>query len=98
MNTEFTVIGLTDDCTGELHIAGVVPGQAVPALLHTHAKGFSRWYRTFSAADSDHAVRLAHEYEAAEHCEECGEPVDGDGYDGLCGNCADEAERTGRWS
>src|SRR5262249_6865621 len=39
------------------------------------------------------------------YCDECGavlerdgEVIDGDGYDGLCGNCADQAEREGRWS
>ena len=37
------------------------------------------------------------------YCEECGailqregERLDGDGYDGLCGNCADRAEAAGR--
>lgn len=33
------------------------------------------------------------------HCSECGASLDdGEGYDGLCGNCADRAEAAGRWS
>jgi hypothetical protein len=39
------------------------------------------------------------------YCDECGaileregECLDGDGYDGLCGNCADRAEAEGRWA
>lgn len=37
--------------------------------------------------------------EADEACSECGEPTDdGEGYDGLCGSCADKAEAEGRWS
>jgi len=33
-----------------------------------------------------------------ESCDECGASLaDGEGYDGLCGNCADKAERHGRW-
>lgn len=33
-----------------------------------------------------------------EHCE-CGAPLDdGEGYDGLCGNCADRAENEGKFS
>jgi hypothetical protein len=27
-----------------------------------------------------------------EHCDECGAQLDGDGWDGLCGNCADRVE------
>lgn len=30
----------------------------------------------------------------AERCDECGEECDIDGWDGLCGNCADIAETT----
>jgi hypothetical protein len=31
-------------------------------------------------------------------CTECGEPTDdNEGYDGLCGGCADRAETEGRW-
>lgn len=26
-----------------------------------------------------------------EHCDECGAPLDGEGWDGKCGNCADQA-------
>lgn len=33
---------------------------------------------------------------AAEDCEERND--DGEGFDGLCGNCADRAERQGKWS
>jgi hypothetical protein len=39
------------------------------------------------------------------YCDECGailerggECLDGDGYDGLCGNCADRAEAKGKWA
>lgn len=32
-------------------------------------------------------------------CDKCGASTDdGEGYDGLCGNCADRAEAAGRWS
>lgn len=36
-----------------------------------------------------------------ERCSECDEPLsddEGEGYDGLCGDCADVAETEGRWS
>lgn len=34
-----------------------------------------------------------------ESCDECDELLDdGEGYDGLCGTCADRAEEAGRWS
>lgn len=35
-----------------------------------------------------------------ETCEECGANLtddEGEGYDGLCGDCADRAETEGRW-
>ena len=35
-----------------------------------------------------------------ENCAGCGEPLadsEGEGYDGLCGTCADKAEAEGRW-
>lgn len=32
-------------------------------------------------------------------CDECGGDTDGgDGYDGLCPDCADEAEKDGKWN
>lgn len=35
----------------------------------------------------------------ADLCDECDEMLDdGEGYDGLCGSCADVAEAAGRWS
>lgn len=36
--------------------------------------------------------------EADDRCSECGSVIDGGGYDGLCGDCADRAEGEGRWS
>jgi hypothetical protein len=40
-----------------------------------------------------------------DYCEECsailakdGEVIDGDGYDGLCAECADKAEAEGKWA
>lgn len=32
-------------------------------------------------------------------CDECGKPNadNGEGYDGLCGDCADKAEAEGKW-
>lgn len=30
-------------------------------------------------------------------CTECGAVIDADGYDGLCGACADKADTAGRW-
>ena len=38
--------------------------------------------------------------EPGERCGHCGELLSldaGEGYDGLCGSCADVAERNGRW-
>lgn len=36
---------------------------------------------------------------AEDRCSECGASLeDNEGYDGLCGNHADKAEREGRWS
>jgi RNA polymerase subunit RPABC4/transcription elongation factor Spt4 len=34
-------------------------------------------------------------------CDQCGTDLaddEGEGYDGLCGNCADKAEAEGKWS
>ncbi len=67
----------------------------------------------FAAAGTGPTQRAAlravrDEYEDIERCGDCGrvthrndEPVDtdaADGFDGLCGNCADRAEEAGRWS
>ena len=40
-------------------------------------------------------------HDPTERCDECGDPLsdsEGEGYDGLCGTCADKAEDEGRWA
>ncbi|MEA5456730.1 hypothetical protein SPF06_18560 [Sinomonas sp. JGH33] len=49
------------------------------------------------------ALALGHDADALgfDPCSECGDDLEdsaGEGYDGLCGDCADQAERQGRWS
>lgn len=97
MSTQYTVIGLLCDVSRELLVAAVVPGTVDYAELSTSEDEFTRWGQTFLADSPDHAARLACEYVAADHCDECEAVIDGDGYDGLCGNCTDRAELAGRW-
>jgi hypothetical protein len=53
-------------------------------------------FATICRAES--AVTLADTDPLEERCD-CGNSLeDGEGYDGLCGSCADEAEAEGRWS
>ena len=56
--------------------------------------------RIFDLMVEEDAEELAygHDCEPPERCSECGDVLDLDGYDGLCGNCADRAETEGRWS
>ncbi|CAM5530540.1 hypothetical protein [Leifsonia shinshuensis] len=63
----------------------------VPTPSEPHSLGY--WRRI---AD---AYSIEHDGPGAEDgCTECGEPTgDNEGYDGLCGQCADRAEVEGRW-
>lgn len=51
-------------------------------------------------ADDDHVATIGKVIELDDLCSRCMTETldDGEGYDGLCGSCADQAERSGRWS
>jgi hypothetical protein len=90
----FTTSGRTGQLTGFRDSKG---------SLHVEFDDGAKYAVPAHHMDWDEApqVQQAEEYpggmDEGDSCEECGEPVDGDGYDGLCGNCADRADQEGRW-
>jgi hypothetical protein len=60
----FTVIGLIDNNSGELLVAGVVPGE-VGCLDSFETEGFTRWADSFEADGTDEAEHLAHQQVAS---------------------------------
>ncbi|WNV90287.1 hypothetical protein [Umezawaea sp. Da 62-37] len=102
--TTYLVIGLWID--DEPLVAGVIVGDHSMADVESESDGYQRWATSVQAEDAESAESYAvaemrdeqdddEEDEEPAPCrtEDCdGDPDDGEGWDGYCGNCADRLD------
>jgi hypothetical protein len=99
----------TDDAGAPPTLAGTVEGlrveagssPAAPAVADDEPVFTCRHCDAGFATFDEHSDHLSevHDDDGDDSCSECGADLDdGQGFDGLCGNCADRAEVEGRWS